>query len=286
MRCSRSAEQAGSARLEESCDRCKQQDRQCKIPPARPVGRKPGALGRYRGVDKAIRKIQSELRKAKSSPIDVQLLKTSLQLSGDNRKLLGLLSSDTDLSNPREAPNDDAETPDACSPGLQAMPPVSSPVQTHGRATTVAGTSTDQDSPHQRGESISNPLGLLADACGELRAAQQTMPVVSPLTSDEASIHLPDSPITIQNSQHRAQQLLSRPGYISIGVNVSRRHLESGLEALLDSEPRECRYPDYFRSSAASPERDTGPELDPIDQGLVTSEDAEYLFPMCAVLFP
>lgn len=153
-------------------------------------------------------------------------------------------------------------------------------MQTYGHAATITGSSKDQNSPHQEGESISNPLGLLADACGELRAAQQPLPAVSPLTSDDASIHLPNSPITNQTSRHRAQQLLSRPGYISIGVNVSKRHLESGLEALLDSEPRECRYPEYFRSSTAALERDTGPDLDPIDQGLVTSEDAEYLFPM------
>lgn len=253
-----------------------QQDRTCKVPPPRPAGRKPGALGRYRGVDKAIRKIQSELRKAKSSALDAQLLKTSLQLSDDNRRLLDLLSSNADLSAAHDADNDDSEAPDASSQGLL---PASSPMQTYGRAMTVTGTSTE-NSPQQAGESISNPLGLLADACGERRAAQQTVSIVCPMTSEDPSIHLPNSPITTQNSHHRAQRLLSRPGYISIGISINRRHLENGLEALLDSEPRECRYPEYFRSSAASPERDTGPDLDPVDQGLVTIEDAEYLFPL------
>ncbi|KAL3442951.1 hypothetical protein BJX65DRAFT_321070 [Aspergillus insuetus] len=46
-----------------ACDRCQHNERSCQMPPPRRLGRKPGALGRYYGLDKARRKIQQELEK-------------------------------------------------------------------------------------------------------------------------------------------------------------------------------------------------------------------------------
>lgn len=49
------------------CERCSRNDRTYTIPQRKPQGRKPGARGRYQGIEKAYRKMQSELQKAKTS---------------------------------------------------------------------------------------------------------------------------------------------------------------------------------------------------------------------------
>ncbi|KAJ6101756.1 hypothetical protein N7499_001386 [Penicillium canescens] len=51
----------------EPCERCRRTHRACKIPKPRPLGRKRGALGRYKGFEKVYRRMQSELKKTKVS---------------------------------------------------------------------------------------------------------------------------------------------------------------------------------------------------------------------------
>lgn len=63
MRCIRPLGQI----LTDPCERCRHNDRTCIVPPRKPQGRKPGARGRYQGFEKAYRKMQSELQKAKTS---------------------------------------------------------------------------------------------------------------------------------------------------------------------------------------------------------------------------
>ena len=61
MRCTRQLE--GADDPSQPCDRCRRNNRECRIPQKQPLGRKPGALGRYRGVEKAVRQIQTHIRK-------------------------------------------------------------------------------------------------------------------------------------------------------------------------------------------------------------------------------
>ncbi|XHG09906.1 hypothetical protein AWENTII_012942 [Aspergillus wentii] len=203
MRCLR-------ASIDDACDRCKRNNRSCQIPPSRPLGRRPGAVGKYRGLDKALRHVQLELRKARRG--------------SDAPDLEGLEMNGMELAesaSPRQA--EDIQT---------------APAQVH-----------------TENEAVSNPLALLADAS---EAAQESEGVV-----DHNIFH--------------GRHLLSRPGYVSLGLRLDRQCLEEGLEALFVPDTP-CRYSNYFKPVDSHPPRDTGPDVDPVDLGLVSMEDAEYLF--------
>jgi hypothetical protein len=140
--------------------------------------------------------------------------------------------------------------------------------------------SNNQASPQIGGEAISNPLGLLADASGAAQALElQSVSTTTSPSSPESS-NYSASPAAGAESRGLARYLLRRPGYVSLGLKLSNDSLEQGLDALLAAGRREYRYSHYFKPAKSDPKRDTGPDLDPIDLGLVSMDTANYLFPM------
>ncbi|RAL16777.1 fungal specific transcription factor domain-containing protein [Aspergillus homomorphus CBS 101889] len=200
MRCTRKESSTNSP-----CDRCVRNQRACVIPPARPLGRKPGAVGRFSGIEKAYRQIQAELRKG---------------------------------------------------PGSTSLPKATiSPVPQPSVSTSHEALSQHSLQP------VSNPLALLADAS-------------EPLHTSESQ---PSKELT---EPGRGRDLLSRPGYVSLGLHLSRETLETGLDTLFASTSKTGRNVDYFKQPSPTAFRDVGPDLDPVDLGLVTMEEAHALFPI------
>lgn len=67
--------------------------------------------------------------------------------------------------------------------------------------------------------------------------------------------------------------------HISLGLHLERESLEYGLEALLHPSAAEKQESNYFKPPLKLL-RDVGSDFDSIGLGLVTMEEAEYLFPM------
>ncbi|RAH67443.1 Zn(II)2Cys6 transcription factor [Aspergillus aculeatinus CBS 121060] len=218
MRCTRTNTLDNS-----SCDRCVRNHRPCRIPPARPLGRRPGAVGRFQGIEKAYRKIQAELKKG---PASMPKAATS---------------NNTQLSSPSVCEPDGG-------PILASLLNDSSQIPSEGVP----------DGPSQP---ISNPLALLADA--------------------SEAVHANASQASKDNTHEgRGGDLLSRPGCFSLGLQLSRESLEIGLDALFATSFKPGRSSDYFKPPDPSAFRDVGPDLDPVDLGLVTMEEADFLFPI------
>lgn len=76
----------------------------------------------------------------------------------------------------------------------------------------------------------------------------------------------------------RDLHLLNRPGYVSLGLKLDRPVLEQALDVLLTCEIPRCQYLDYFTPVEQGKHRDLGPQLDPIDLGLLSAGDALSLF--------
>lgn len=133
-------------------------------------------------------------------------------------------------------------------------------------------------SSHHNTEPISNPLALLADASDAARALESNL---APMNKESAS--------TGEHSRREENvtagglgRLLNRPGYVSLGLQLNREGLERALDNL-SLPPQNLnvdRYSNYFKRPAQESTQDTGPDLDPIDLGLITMEEAEQLFPM------
>jgi hypothetical protein len=277
MRCIRPAGQATP------CERCKRSNRPCKIPERKLQGRKPGALGRYQGIEKVYRKMQSELRKARAS-VDgasrIQEIAGHAEVEGETEILQMLLSDGPgipDTTSPDQNFNDDNQLDTNRSPlsnipdeTVSQLPELRSISRSRSRAAV-----------DQTREPINNPLALLADASGAAQALhQKTVPSTTSPLSHEGSAQSYQS-TTSSAGRWMARQLLSRPGYVSLGLQLSRGTLEQGLEALFSPPSQsENRHLDYFKPLATGAPRDVGPDLDPVDLGLVTMEEAYYLFPM------
>lgn len=129
-------------------------------------------------------------------------------------------------------------------------------------------------------EPISNPLALLADASDAARALELHPPSANAtLTSNgESSSTQPSAGVA--NGASLGRQLLHRPGYVSLGLQLGRETLEEGIDALIAPSGHEYHYSNYFKSPPQVPLRDVGPDVDPVDLGLVTMGEACYLFPM------
>lgn len=277
MRCTRTAgTNAPSQDL--PCDRCKHNDRQCKIPPPRPLGRKPGSLGRYRGVEKALRKVQTELRKSKTASEDLLHHSQLAQLTDGSSEVIDLLFStnpDTHNTNPQPAAEIE-ESHDAIIDDNLAL--------TDMEFDTAAAQREHQDSipPYRGGTPVSNPLGLVADAYERAEASGQQQPTIVTLTSPSSRGGDTNRPFTTEHTepQSLASALLRRPGYVSLGLELTRQTLEQGLEAVLSEQGKNQQALKYFKHNDRNRARDTGSDLDPVDLGLVSMEEAEYLFPV------
>ncbi|KAJ5090928.1 transcriptional regulator family: Fungal Specific TF [Penicillium argentinense] len=122
-------------------------------------------------------------------------------------------------------------------------------------------------------EPVSNPLALMADAA----VAAQAM-----TTHPEQAGTSPGSNDGAQYEAYgvsEGQSLLHRPGYLSLGLQLDRQTLERGLDALLNSgNEAEHQHLNYFRPPDMNLPRDVGPDLDPIDLGLITVGESSALF--------
>lgn len=256
MKCTRTGPQEHDNSPSEPCDRCKRTNRPCKVPESRPLGRRRGALGRYRGLEKAYRKLQAEAKKANVSH-GLEGIYDSVSLPADES-----LAFDFFLANESDPPRFSATgeaRPEVRTPGtvIQAD---------HWEDVEV------QVEPAQ--EPMSNPLALLAFASDAAQATETSPASVNALTSP-ASRGQSDR----QKGETEGHRLLHRPGYVSLGLQLDRASLVQGLDTLLNSADAGHQALDYFKRTGVR-QRDIGPDLDPVELGLVTMEDAHHLFPM------
>lgn len=141
------------------------------------------------------------------------------------------------------------------------------------------------EGPRRTDHSVSNPLGLMADASGEAQANEEddmgsvstTMGLQNDSSPDmsHASWGKPSSQITTVAHAH---SLLCRPGYVSLGLKLDRSILEHALADLSTRSGHLGQFANYFKTQNEGRARDTGPDLDPIDLGLVSVDEACSLF--------
>ncbi|KAJ5045236.1 hypothetical protein NUH16_002048 [Penicillium rubens] len=123
-------------------------------------------------------------------------------------------------------------------------------------------------------EPISNPLALLADA-SDAAQALELHPIsanLSPETNNASSVN--QSSAGQSTGASLGRQLLHRPGYVSLGLQLGRDTLEAGIDTLVGPYEHPYRYSNYFKSTPQIPPRDVGPDVDPVDLGLVTMDEA------------
>lgn len=132
---------------------------------------------------------------------------------------------------------------------------------------------------HSDQEPISNPLALLADASDAARALEcpSMSTHISPIQVGESD---PTPRLSDKVTGSLGHRLLHRPGYVSLGLRLNRQCLEHGLDALLAPVQMERKHPNYFKGPGDNYPHDVGPDLDPVDLGLVTMDEVSYLFPM------
>lgn len=269
MKCTRAEPQGSVGALREPCERCKKTNRACKIPDPRPLGRRRGALGRYRGFEKAYRKLQSEAKKAKFSR-GIDDIYEAVRLPADKEpNLESLLSYESTDHSRFSSTTDDTVT------GTSFSGPH---VRTPGETVTQVDREEDQSQTNQ--EPISNPLALLAYASDAVQTSEMS-PVSTanlPTLNSQASMREPQACREMEESE--GFRLLHQPGYVSLGLRLSRASLVQGLDALLAPVDREYQPLDYFKERMRSHQRDVAPDLDPVDLKLVTMEEANYLFSM------
>ncbi|CEJ53813.1 hypothetical protein PMG11_00154 [Penicillium brasilianum] len=279
MRCIRPNASSSTKEPDEPCDRCRRTNRACNIPTPRPLGRKRGAVGRYHGFEKAYRKMQAELKKARASTDKASEIQ-SLSPGRDESEMLDLLRSNIHKI---DRGNGDWELPaESRRPGHQnPLSPSSSTINASGLPASEQNQSPYVTTPyapetitsHVSLEPVSNPLALMAEAAS---AAQALETQVGPTDLSPASNFESIS----GDGEGIGRYLLHRPGYVSLGLHLDRKVLESGIDALFAPAMESDRYSNYFRSPGANPPRDIGPDLDPVDLGLVSMEEAYALFPV------
>ena len=129
-------------------------------------------------------------------------------------------------------------------------------------------------------EPISNPLALLADASDATQALELHSKSANPSPETNESSSATQSSASQPIGTRLGRQLLHRPGYVSLGLQLGRDTLEAGIDTLIGPSEHPYRYSNYFKSSLQVPLRDVGPDVDPVDLGLVTMDEACYLFPV------
>ncbi|KAL2831973.1 hypothetical protein BJY01DRAFT_260350 [Aspergillus pseudoustus] len=246
MKCIRPAPQSDNNPQCETCDRCKRTNRLCKIPESRPLGRRPGSLGRYRGLHKAYRKLQEEAKKGNlSHEFDNGFQSLAVSTSVE----MGAQSFLTDEPTGPEVTTPETEVQDDHPEILD-----------------------DRSEPAH--EPMSNPLALLAYASDAAQASEQSPG--SENTSTSPTSRRQSGRGKEESAGHR---LLHRPGYVSLGLQLDRASLVQGLDALLTGVDTGKQSFDYFKRRRVC-HRDVRPDLDPVELGLVRMEDANYLFPI------
>ncbi|KAJ6020447.1 transcriptional regulator family: Fungal Specific TF [Penicillium herquei] len=267
MRCIRTETDTPRGRIPAPCERCTRTNRTCRIPEPRPLGRKKGARGRYQGFDKAVRKLRSELRKAKMEPEAERL-----------EEMVHIPSESSEPSRPNGSLPDEQAAYTISSSHIYTAPEL--------RNASISEAISRQDIPpaainhdaslyHPNSEPISNPLALLADASDAARALE-------PQTTSANTIADHNVEASAEGETHAGGlgRLLRRPGYVSLGLQLSRESLESALDTLMIPTQKTDRYSNYFKRPNLGLLLDVGPDVDPIDLGLITVEEAHHLFPI------
>ncbi|KAH8650657.1 hypothetical protein BGZ60DRAFT_498478 [Tricladium varicosporioides] len=129
---------------------------------------------------------------------------------------------------------------------------------------------------------MSNPLGLVAAASGAAQALErESMASKAPSRS---VIDFSTSQKTGDGATRPGglgSLLLRRPGYISLGLTLNLDILENGLDHLFaPGDNRIYANLDYFKAPGTPLKLDTGPDLDPVDLGLISMNEARALFPI------
>lgn len=337
MRCIRTLTKSASPRSKqqgpEPCDRCRRNNRACYIPERKTQGRKPGSVGRYSGVEKAVRQLKSQVLKAARQPDSHQhhqrqrdgstgndLTGSVLQAasSTDRQVLEILMNFSTSATGPETSAKPDQITShvqeEVCQNTERTRVEPSEILLDAHEDSHLGGTQLPQNvadrlrrtSTHRMDDSVSNPLGLLADASGEAQEDGPVDPASSPGATDGGdavldarsraralsdahtraciSSNTPNASDMAHDQlsgQSTAHTILNRPGYVSLGLKMDRSILESALDNLIRSPAgRAGRYARYFIPKEQKSAPDTGPDVDPVELGLVTMEEAEDLFPM------
>ena len=252
----------------ELCQRCKRNNRECKIPEPKKLGRRHGAVGRYHGVEKAYRKMKAELKKT-STRANGKLNQMANVDMGEEPILELLLSNDpvetaeSSLTPPQQGIEDS---------DIQYFDPNSPSPQQSQHLRNVISQSTH--------EPVSNPLALLADASGAVQALEPSRVYNNPIPTPGEISSAEHRLVSSGNGRAVGRQLLHRPGYVSLGLSLSRETLEAGIDALSNSSENLQDHSNYFTTPQQIPLGDVGSEFDPVDLGLVTMDEACYLFPM------
>ena len=134
-------------------------------------------------------------------------------------------------------------------------------------------------------EPIGNPLALLANASD----ATQTFGLYPMSHNHLLGLNggsFATKPQTCQvNSTILCRQLLHQPGYVSLGLQLDRETLEQGLDAILAASALESGTKTISTLLPGHPLCDFGPDIDPLNLGLVTMEEACHFFPVYGVIF-
>ncbi|KAJ5243274.1 uncharacterized protein N7469_001601, partial [Penicillium citrinum] len=270
MKCTRAEERPENPSFDSNpkpCDRCKRTNRPCTTPESRPLGRRRGALGRYRGLEKAYRKLQVEAKKARHSQ-NISEERTGLLSSESVEEEMRLESFlvDEPSEQPSITTSDTPEDPTTPFLGPEVRIPGASNQNEYQEHVE------DHDKPPH--EPMSNPLALLAYASDAAQAAEGASTSVNNIPSPE-SRRLSRS----EMGESEGHRLLHRPGYVSLGLQLDRASLVQGLDNLLACVDAGHRPLEYFKRTGTR-QRDIGPDLDPVELGLITMDEVNYLFPI------
>ncbi|KAL2858538.1 hypothetical protein BJY01DRAFT_230718 [Aspergillus pseudoustus] len=267
MRCVWSSAENGA------CDRCQHNHRLCQMPPPRRLGRKPGALGRYYGLDKANRNIQKELAKFDQKMPQKPAVSQS-----------HLLPRREDWNCPN-----DPRPPRSSDPTATKFPRITNNLP-GGSSGCPGSTATfrimiEDDSQYPSQDvclqpQIHKPAALMADLSGAVKPFNDS-PRTSSAKCDYVSPKNPELVNTdSSDAATLAHRLLRNPGYVALGLEkLSRQSLERGLGTLLVPEDHvSCKYPNYFSPAHPGLQLDIGVDVDPLELGLVSEKEADYLF--------
>ncbi|KGO50718.1 Short-chain dehydrogenase/reductase SDR [Penicillium expansum] len=277
MRCIRPQREHHDDNSTEPCQRCKRTNRECNIPEPRKLGRKRGATGRYQGFEKAYRKMRSELKKAKTSHTDEN--DEMDNFVAREEPILELLFS----NHPTETTDSAHALPELGTEGSSVLsynPTVTTAQDDEPLANLVSPVFGSGELSQSNREPISNPLALLADASDAAQALELHSKSANPSPETNESSSATQSSASQPIGARLGRQLLHRPGYVSLGLQLGRDTLEAGIDTLVGPSEHPYRYSNYFKSSLQVPLRDVGPDVDPVDLGLVTMDEACYLFPV------
>ena len=257
MKCTRKNAIQETTSTNQPCDRCQRVNRVCKIPEPRPRGRRRGARGRYQGFEKAARKLRSEMRKAniKSDVENIQAL-----VDGQ------IQDQPVNIPAIQESPHLPSPSPDSRA--------LASPILNDHRGLTHEDCSFASHL-HRFNEPISKPLALLADASDAARASEPSRPEGGQGIGHPELLEGTSVEPRLENG--KLGRILGRRGYGSLGLQLDQKTLEQGLDHLLAPIPHETRYANYFNSKTQESPRDVGSDVDPVDLGLVTMDEAHYL---------